>query len=175
MHIQGHTWVTQELLVHKIQAIARGYAWLRHVCDALHHLADAPPAAPSPKALPPDTASLPSQLHLTNSKEGLRPILPTTQAPTPQAVSDQRPCILDHVLPVGIQEAADNTGNLPVNPEGTPAHAQLSGEDTALSAATSNTMPFVPAGTLRNDTNFPRAFSNPLYNQHTPGGVPRLM
>eukprot|EP00884_Botryococcus_braunii_P009316 jgi/Botrbrau1/18386/Bobra.0681s0001.1 len=169
VHIQGPTSVTPALLEETAQAAAPGYDWLRSVCGALHDLADAPPTPSSSGAVHPTTAHLRPPVHASENPEGPLPSLPMTQPPTREELSEQQASTLEHGLPIAAQEAADTAGELPINPERTPAHVQTSSEGAVVSGVASSALPFASAETLGQGANFPRAFSNPLYNQHTPG------
>lgn len=153
VYFQGLTCVTSELLTQTIQSVPEGYAWLRSLCSTLHAMADAPPLISAHTKTTQHTPFVDCQNPPSLSANPLTGNL--AQAPADEVVGD-------------------NTDHLPLAHAETPHEAQLqqsSAKEGTSSGVDSNSAPLVPV----TGPSFPRAFSNPLYNQSTPGGVPRLI
>lgn len=159
VYFQGLTCVTPELLLETLKSVPEGFAWLRTLCTSLHALADAPPLR---SALDKTMQRTPIVEHKT----------PLCQSSNPQTENEAQSA------PAEDAAGGDNTDVLPLACAETPHESvpeaelqQASVKEVTSSGAGSNSAPLVPP----RGPSFPRAFSNPLYNQSTPGGMPRLM
>ncbi len=202
VHFQGHTGVTSESLAEAVASIPSGYGRLRATCAVLHAIATSPPAKPSapPAALPPPTLPTPLQSHTPAPVPTPQAPVPTHNGDTttidslpkgyaPAEAASEVGCQttgpegLDRSAfggtpcagAGGVEQAGDVTGLTAATPA---PPAALSG-DTVMSGVGSSCVPGGPGAPstdgplVENDPFFSRAFSNPLFNQQTPGGFPR--